>query len=60
MDISGAALTSKAVLVDPKWEDWEAVRWLITKLWYQQDKSINNVISLLQEKYKLKVSYVMP
>jgi len=59
MDLYGTTLTAKVVLVDPTWEDWEAVRRLITKLWYQQGKSINSVVSLLQDEYKLKVSYVM-
>lgn len=38
------------------WEDWEAVRRLITKLWYEQGKSVDSVVSLIQDIHSLAVS----
>lgn len=56
MNVLGQALTSKTDLFDPLWEDWEAVRRLVTKLWYEQGKSIDSVVHLLQSEYRVKVS----
>jgi len=54
--MSGKSTAAERGLNNPTWEDWEAVRWLITKLWYEQDKSVDDVVSLLQDRHYLAVS----
>jgi len=59
MDLPVTVLTSKPPLIVPGLEDWETVRPLITKLWYEHDASISTVLTHLRDQYSMKASSVL-
>jgi len=58
MDIKTSAITPASGLTTPSAEDWEAVRYFVTKLWHQEQEKTNNVVRQLKAKYCLNVTYV--
>jgi len=57
MDVSKSVMKPASGLTTPSAEDWEAVRYFVTKLWHQEQENTNNVVGRLKTEYSLNVTY---